>query len=68
MDGVKAGTLVMPHRGVTNWQDWGLSSGVTVHLAPGRHTLSVEYLPEDENMNINTNHALLDRVVIEKVR
>lgn len=68
VDGVKAGTLVMPHRGVANWQDWGLSSGVTVPLAPGRHTLSVEYLPEDENMNINTNHALLDRVVIEKVR
>lgn len=68
VDGRKAGTLVMPQRGVANWNDWGLSNGVLVDLTPGRHTLTVEYLPEDENMNIKTNHALLDRVVVEKVR
>lgn len=67
VDGQKAGTLVMPHRGVANWNDWGLSNGVAVQLTPGKHTLTVTYLPEDENMNINTNHALLDRVVIEKI-
>ena len=58
----------MPQRGVANWNDWGLSNGVLVDLTPGSHTLTVEYLPEDENMNIKTNHALLDRVVVEKVR
>lgn len=68
VDGNKAGTLVMPHRGVANWNDWGMSNGVQVTLAPGRHVLSIEYRPEDENMNISTNHALMDRVTVEKVR
>lgn len=68
VDGRKAGTLIMPHRGVANWNDWGMSNGVSVTLTPGRHILSVEYLPEDENMNIQTNHALLDRVILEKLK
>lgn len=68
VDGKKAGTLVMPQRGVGNWNDWGMSNGVQVRLAPGQHTLTIEYLSEDENMNIATNHALLDRVTLEKVR
>lgn len=67
VDGQKAGTVVMPHRGVANWNDWGVSNGVAVELTPGKHTLSITYLPEDENMNIATNHALLDRVIIEKM-
>ena len=66
VDGKKAGTVVMPTRGVANWNDWGMSNGVTVELAPGPHEISLEYLPEDENMNISTNHALLDRLVIVK--
>lgn len=68
VDGTKAGTLVMPQRGVANWDDWGLSNGVKVMLEPGRHTVAVEYQPEDENMNISTNHALLDRVILVKVQ
>ena len=67
VDGNKAGTLVMPTRGVGNWDDWGMSNGVLVKMAPGEHEVSIEYLPEDENMNINTNHALLDRVEVVKV-
>lgn len=67
VDGNKAGTLVMPTRGVGNWDDWGMSNGVLVEMAPGEHEVSIEYLPEDENMNINTNHALLDRVEVVKV-
>lgn len=67
IDGEKAGTIVMPQRGVANWNDWGISSPVMVKLAPGSHTVAIQYLPEDENMNINTNHALLDRVIVEKM-
>ena len=66
VDGLKAGTIVMPTRGVGNWNDWGMSNGVTVQLTPGQHEISLEYLPEDENMNITTNHALLDRVVVTR--
>lgn len=68
VDGEKAGTVVMPHRGVANWNDWGFSNGVTVELPAGTHKIKMSYLPEDENMNINTNHAILDRLVIEKIK
>ncbi|MDE6683365.1 MAG: hypothetical protein K2J87_08065, partial [Muribaculaceae bacterium] len=67
LDGAKAGTLVMPHRGVANWNDWGMSNTVVLPIEKGTHTLGVIYLPEDENMNIDTNHAILDKIVIEKV-
>ena len=27
-----------------------------------------DYRPENENMNINTNHALIDQLVVEKAK
>lgn len=67
VNGEKAGTLVMPQRGVANWNDWGMSNSVRTFLKKGANEITVEYLPEDENMNISTNHALLDEIVVEKV-
>ncbi|MCM1153275.1 MAG: hypothetical protein NC328_06450 [Muribaculum sp.] len=66
-DGNKVATMVMPHRGVGNWFDWGYSNSVTVSLDKGRHTIRIEYLPENENMNLSTNHALLDRVELRSL-
>lgn len=66
LDGNKAATMVFPHRGVANWDDWGMSNYVTLPMEKGRHVFSLIYLPEDENMNINTNHVLVDALVIEK--
>ena len=34
----------MPTRGVGNWDDWGMSNGVLVEMAPGEHEVSIEYL------------------------
>ena len=68
LDGNKAGTIVMPHRGRGNWNDWGMSNQIVLPLEKGRHTLGVRYLPEDENMNISTNHALLDHLRVERVK
>lgn len=65
VDGVKAGTAVMPTRGEANWPDWGMSNTVRLPLSAGEHTVELRYLPEDENMNISTNHALVDCVVVE---
>lgn len=62
VDGEKAGTIVLPTRGVANWSDWGLTNPVVVSLAPGKHTVGLEYRPEDSNMNLETNHALIDRL------
>ena len=64
IDGKKVGTIVMPQRGVANWNDWGDSNIVKVHLSAGSHTVSLEYLPENSNMNLSTNHAIVDQLVI----
>ena len=66
VDGKKVGTIVMPQRGVGNWNDWGYSDSVIVELEPGAHTFSVEYLPENENMNLGTNHALIDALILTR--
>ena len=68
LDGSKAATMVMPHRGRGNWNDWGMSNLVTLPLEKGHHTLGLSYLEEDENMNIGTNHALVDCIRIERVK
>lgn len=67
LNGIGIGTFVMPHRGVANWDDWGMSNSIRVSLPAGESTLVVSYMPEDENMNITTNHALIDCMVIEKL-
>ena len=68
VDGNIAGTIVMPHRGVANWNDWGFSNSVHSHLVAGQHTVSVEFFPSDENMNLSTNHALLDIIKVTRLK
>lgn len=66
VNGVKAGTIVLPQRGAGNWNDWGETNRIRVSLPAGKSEFRIEYLPEDSNMNGATNHALIDRMVIEK--
>ncbi len=66
VDGVDVGTIVMPQRGVGNWNDWGMTNTVRVRLAHGEHEVKLVYNPEDHNMNLATNHALVDGVLIER--
>lgn len=68
IDGTPAGTIVMPHRGVANWNDWGRTNTVQTDLAKGTHKLAITFRPEDENMNLKTNHALIDRIIIKKIK
>ncbi len=67
VDNHPAGTVVFPQRGVGNWSDWGRSNSLRVRLTPGRHTITLSYLPQDENMNFSTNHALIDRLTLRRV-
>ncbi len=62
VDGEKVGTIVLPQRGEGNWDDWGMTNSLHVHLSNGRHTVTLEFRPENENMNRSTNHALVDYV------
>ncbi len=66
VDGEKAGVVVMPHRGVANWDDWGMTNFVEVPLTAGAHEVEISFRPENENMNLKTNHALIDEVVVVK--
>lgn len=67
VDNQRLGTVVFPQRGVGNWSDWGQSNTLRVHLTPGRHVITLLYLPENENMNFSTNHALVDRLTLRRV-
>lgn len=66
IDDTKAGTIVMPHRGVGNWDDWGMSNSICVNLTRGTHTLRLKLTPADENMNLHTNHALVDAIRLRR--
>ena len=68
VDGNKIGTVVMPHRGVANWDDWGMTNEVKTELKAGKHTLCIEYRPENENMNLSTIHAIIDCVKFVRVK
>ena len=68
VDGKRLGTVVMPHRGVGNWNDWGTTNSLKLQLAKGKHKISLEFRPENENMNLKTNHAAIDRVIVKKLK
>ncbi|MDE5750590.1 MAG: hypothetical protein K2H87_07470 [Duncaniella sp.] len=66
VDGERAGLVVLPQRGKENWDDFGWSNTLRVHLTPGTHEFTIDFRPEDENMNIDTNTAVLRGLRIEK--
>ncbi len=68
VDGEKVGNVVMPHRGVGNWDDWGMTNNIHVTLSAGSHILELELRPENENMNLATNHSIIDQVVVMRLQ
>lgn len=67
VDGKKVGIVVMPHRGRGNWDDWGMTNSLRVFLAQGSHTITLDFRPENENMNIKTNHSLIDNICLTRL-
>ncbi|MDD4969356.1 MAG: GH116 family glycosyl hydrolase [Paludibacter sp.] len=67
-DGIRLGAQIFPQRGIAEWSNWGYSNAVQVHLTSGKHTLKLEFMPENENMNIEVNQAMLDYVRIIKIQ
>lgn len=68
LDERRLGIIVMPHRGTANWNDWGESNTLTAEMTPGKHILTIDFRPENNNMNIGTNHAIVDEIIIRKVK
>jgi hypothetical protein len=67
VDGARVGSLVMPHRGVDLWTDWGYSNTLIVPLSAGTHTLTLAYTPLDRNMNGAVNTALVDHLRLTRL-
>ncbi|HET7732210.1 MAG TPA: amylo-alpha-1,6-glucosidase [Paludibacter sp.] len=68
VDDKRQGAQVFPQRGSDEWSNWGFSNAVKVQLKPGKHSLKLEFMPENENMNITINQAMLDYVRLVKIR
>lgn len=67
VDGRVAGIVVMPQRGRGNWDDWGITNSIYIPgLSAGVHSFTIDYRPENENMNIDSNHALADQLVLTR--
>ncbi len=60
VDEKRVGPIVLPQRGIDNWNDWGYSNSIKVHLKKGKHQFSLKFLSTDENMNGATNSAVVD--------
>ncbi len=60
--------VILPQRGVDAWTDWGFSNSILTYLAKGHHTFSISFLPQDNNMNIETNNALLDYMRLIRIK
>ena len=58
--------FVFPQRGKEEWDNWGWSNGITVRLKKGANNFKLIYNTHHDNMNINTNHALIDYIEIIK--
>lgn len=66
VDGEREGLIVLPQRGRDNWDELGWSNSVNVPLSADQHTITLDFRPENENMNITTNHARLYQVRLVK--
>jgi len=62
-----AGTVVFPQRGKGEWSNWGFSNSVKAKLSKGKHTITLEFKPANENMNITVNQAMIDYLRLTKI-
>jgi hypothetical protein len=65
--GNRMGTYVFPQRGKGEWSNWGFSNAEKIDLEKGRHTFTLELTGANENMNGDTNQAMLDYLRIVKI-
>lgn len=67
VDTKRLGAQIFPQRGSGEWSNWGFSNAVQVQLKAGKHNLKLEFMPENNNMNIEVNQAMLDYVRLVKM-
>lgn len=68
VDGNKAGTSVFPQRGANEWSNWGYTNSIQIKLSKGEHLFEISLETENENMNTVINQALIDAMIICRVK
>lgn len=58
--------MVFPQRGDDEWSNWGYSNSHIVYLEAGANQIKLMYKPENENMNVEVNEAMLDKARLIK--
>lgn len=66
--GEKIGTVVFPQggRGLSDYWQW--SNSLKAHLPEGNVTLTLEFRPENENMNIDVNECSIRNIRLIRLR
>ena len=67
VDGTFAGTEVFPQRGKGEWSAWGFSNPVKIKLTKGKHVVTLQFTPANENMNGEINQAMIDYLRLVRV-
>ncbi len=67
VDDIRLGAQIFPQRGISEWSNWGFSNSIRVKLTKGTHHLKLKFMPENENMNIEVNQAMLDYLRLTRI-
>lgn len=62
----RADICVFPQRGVNAWDDWGYTSPIPVELKKGKHTFTLRFEPENDNMSIDINDFMIKGLTLVK--
>jgi hypothetical protein len=67
LNGIQKGTVVFPQRGKEEWSNWGYSNAVQLKLDKGNYKLVLSMENFNDNMNGDTNQAMIDFMRITKL-
>lgn len=59
IDGKKVSPVILAQRGENNWMEFGYSNSMKVKLQKGKHRLALTFASSNNNMNGETNTALI---------
>lgn len=67
INGIQRGTIVLPQRGKDEWSNWGFSNAVQYYFAKGAYNIVLSLQDHDDNMNGNTNQAMIDYLRLSRL-
>lgn len=68
VDGLEKGVSVFPQIARNDWEKTGWSNSVKVQLKAGKHTVQLQYLDSNTNMNIDVDNAVVRNCRITRIK